>query len=139
MHDWNRSRMAVVGLAQLVRMPKWMSAAWALACLPPDRHVRRCVVSVSALSSPSCVSLSQLETECKPLPLSLAELVVSTALVGGRVLCPVTLPLARSALLRRAVGWSHRRFNSPAKGAELMHPEPRSEDAAPPQTSTPRP
>ena len=100
MHDWNRSRMAVIGLAQLVRMPKWRSAARALACLPPDRHVRRCVVSVSALSSPSCVLT---------LPIG-DRMQTPTAFLGripcecgsgwryGALPCLGSLPLARSAV-----------------------------------------
>ncbi len=45
-------------------------------------HVSRCVVSATASSRHRAFALSQLEIECKnPLPLSLAEFLVSAALV----------------------------------------------------------
>jgi pimeloyl-ACP methyl ester carboxylesterase len=59
---------------------------------------------------------------------------------GGAFLCMMFpwLP-ARSGLLRAPVDGRGRKFNSPARAAELRHREPRSEDAAPPRTSTLKP
>jgi hypothetical protein len=76
--------------------------------------------------------------------LSLAVFVVSAALVGGAVpsFGSCSLLLARSGLPLSAC-WmgvnGSRKFNSPARTAELRHLEPRSEDAAPPRASTLRP
>jgi hypothetical protein len=117
---------------RVIRNVKSPTARWAL----PSRH--RCV-SGSACGTGLHVRPANFLTQdtigdrvAKPLPLSLAEFLVSAGRVG--VWCfalhGFPLRLARSALSGAPLAGRGRKFNSPAKAAELMHPEPRSEDAA---------
>lgn len=80
------------------------TALWRwLVCNLSGSHVSRRVVSASASSSRSCVRTLRLETECKPLPLSLAEFLVVP--LGLAVWCfalnGFPLRLARSAFSAR--------------------------------------
>ena len=115
------------------------AALWRwLVCNLSGSHVSRRVVSASASSSRSCVRTHPMETECKLLPLSLAEFLVVP--LGLAVWCfalnGFPLRLARSAFSAPLDGRG-RKFNSPAKAAELMRAAPRSEDVARRRTSTP--
>ena len=117
------------------------AALWRwLVCNLSGSHVSRRVVSASASSSPSRVrTLPIRDRVAKPLPLSLAEfLVVPLGLaVWSFALNGFPLRLARSAFSGAPLDGRGRKFNSPARAAELMRAEPRSEDAARRRTSTP--
>jgi hypothetical protein len=116
------------------------AALWRwLVCNLSGSHVSRRVVSASASSSPSRVRTHPLETELQTPTALLGRIPCGAARVGGVVLCPEWVPVATGTfcLLRAPLDGRGRKFNSPAKAAELMRAEPRSEDAARRRTSTP--
>jgi hypothetical protein len=118
------------------------SGAVALACLQLEREPCEPACRVSQrIEQPIARSHSpNWRPSANPTAL-LGRIPCGAARVGGVVLCPEWVPVATGTfcLLRAPLDGRGRKFNSPAKAAELMRAEPRSEDAARRRTSTPRP
>jgi hypothetical protein len=109
---------------RLVKLPASIrhtadSGAVALACLPLEREPRQPVPCQPLPRAAIVRSHSPIGDRVqKPLPPSLAELLVSAALVGGVALCLHGFPLlrARSALLRSAGGSARRKLQLTREG-----------------------